>query len=288
MAPAFMYRSLAALVPFFPARLRAKFWLYLRVLGRRRWEEESVAQRVPGGVYVKIHTRLSEGEATRFVGTRTNLPVPIVIDNFLHNNETFLVTTRLPGDPLVSRWSEVTPEVETKLGAQLSRILAPLRALPAPSDAVCGFDGGPVYCGRVRLHASPAGPWQSIADFHAELMHRTGGLTYAVPEGQSEAIDEVVRKAHSRPHRLCLTHNDLGPHNILVDHDFNVTGIVDWEACAWMPEYWCVTRVRCGLRRRTLSLIGSVQGVDEGHILAPIPQRYLVENSYRSFADVRA
>ena len=60
-------------------------------------------------------------------------------------------------------------------------------------------------------------------------------------EGQSEAIHDVVRRAHAGPHRICLTHNDLGPHNILVDDEWNITGIVDWEACAWMPEYWCVT-----------------------------------------------
>ncbi|KAI0765154.1 hypothetical protein C8Q74DRAFT_1032705 [Fomes fomentarius] len=73
-------------------------------------------------------------------------------------------------------------------------------------------------------------------------MRRTGGLTYDMPSGQSEAIHDLIRRAHSRPHRLCLTHNDLAPQNILVGEDYNITGIVDWEAAAWMPEYWELTK----------------------------------------------
>ena len=59
-------------------------------------------------------------------------------------------------------------------------------------------------------------------------------------EVDSEMVHNVIREVHSREYRLCLTHNDLGPHNILVDEHWNITGIVDWESCAWMPEYWCV------------------------------------------------
>ena len=53
-------------------------------------------------------------------------------------------------------------------------------------------------------------------------------------------VHDTIREVHARDYRICLTHNDLGPHNILVDDDWNITGIVDWESCAWMPEYWWV------------------------------------------------
>ena len=245
MAPAFVYRALAIFVHLLPVSLRAKVWNYLAVLGNRRWERESCSQRISGGMYVKRSTvhRLSEGHAIQFVGSRTSLPVPIVVDNFQHEGITYLVTSRLQGHPLMYRWVNMPPEAETKLSAQLSQLLAPLRAIPAPSDAVCAFGGGPVYCARIRFDTvSPAGPWQDVVKFHAELMLRTGGLTEYVPEGQSEVIHDVVRRAHAGSHRVCLTHNDLGPHNILVDDEWNITGIVDWEACGWMPEYWCVPR----------------------------------------------
>ncbi|KNZ79026.1 hypothetical protein J132_06866 [Termitomyces sp. J132] len=152
--------------------------------------------------------RLAEGRITHFVETHTPLPVPIVIDNFTVGENTYLVTSRLPGKPLSMLYPELTPEQECRLSEQLSRILAPLRALSAPSGLT--------------------------------LMVRTGGLE--IPDDEAETVWETITKAHSRPHRLCLTHNDLGPHNVLVDDDWKITGIVDWEAAGWLPEYWELTK----------------------------------------------
>ena len=91
------------------------------------------------------------------------------------------------------------------------------------------------------MDAEPAGPWDSVKAFHEHLLWRAGPLQHFERSTKSpEEIQDVIRRAHARQHRVCLTHNDLGAHNILVDDGFNITGIVDWENCAWMPEYWCV------------------------------------------------
>ena len=98
-----------------------------------------------------------------------------------------------------------------------------------------------MYCERISLGSYPAGPWDSVDDFHKELMLRA--LPLNIPKDvNAEEVNDVIRRAHLRRHRICLTHNDLGPHNVLVDEKWNITGIVDWEASAWMPEYWCVSR----------------------------------------------
>ncbi|KAG6872314.1 hypothetical protein C0995_010965 [Termitomyces sp. Mi166 len=213
--------------------------------GQRRWKPESCAQRIPGGMYMKWGklTRLTEGQVTHFVGTHTPLPVPIVIDNFTVGENTYLVTSRLPGNPLSMMMVGIafTPELERRLSEQLSRILAPLRALPAPSNLICGWNDTPIYCERLSMGSRPAGPFPSVDAFHQTLMVRTGGLKIR-DDKQEYVIRETIRKAHSRPQRLCLTHNDLGPHNILVDDDWNITGIVDWEASGWLPEYWELTK----------------------------------------------
>ncbi|KAI0076148.1 kinase-like protein [Panus rudis PR-1116 ss-1] len=249
MPPAFVYRILSFLVSFLPLRIRAAMWERLRMAGSRRWKGESGAQRIPGGMYLKTdgELRLTEGQALHFVSTHTSLPVPVVVDNFEYEGRIWLVMSRLPGTSLAGVLREVTPEIEQKLSKQLSHIFAPLRALPPPDssrpDRVCGFDGGPVYCARVRFDASPAGPWDSVKAFHEELVRRAGRLlAFEGSEKTPEEMWDIVRRAHSRPHRVCLTHNDLGPHNVLVDDQWNITGIVDWEACAWMPEYWEVTK----------------------------------------------
>ncbi|RDX43495.1 kinase-like protein [Lentinus brumalis] len=252
MVPAFVYRILSFLVSILPIRLRAKMWTHLILAGARKWHGESTAQRVPGGLYIKRNDmlRLSEGQALHFVGTHTSLPVPIVVDNFKYQDNVYLVMSRLPGFSLADVYLDITPEVEQKLSAQLARILAPLRALPPPDPSrpgrVCGFDGGPVHCARIRFGQHPAGPWDSVEAFHANLLHRAGGLN--VPEQPEycpkspEAVHDVIRRAHVKTHRVCLTHNDLGAHNVLIDENWNITGIVDFESCTWMPEYWELTK----------------------------------------------
>ncbi|PIL22947.1 hypothetical protein GSI_15643 [Ganoderma sinense ZZ0214-1] len=186
---------------------------------------------------------LEEGEAIRFVAAHTeSIPVPVVVDNLVYGKRSYLVMSRLPGEQLSWLYPELPLDAEPHLSAQLSRMLTPLRAIPAPaSSAVCSFGGGPVNCWRMTL-SPPLGPWESVAAFHEELMLRAGPLTYIPEDVDSEMVHDVIREVHSREYRLCLTHNDLGPHNILVDDRWNITGIVDWESCAWMPEYWEATK----------------------------------------------
>ncbi|RPD77376.1 hypothetical protein L226DRAFT_544050 [Lentinus tigrinus ALCF2SS1-7] len=211
MAPTFLHRLLSSLVSLLPIHLRAKMWKHLFKLGTHRWEGQSFAQRCPG----------AKARALQFVGTHTPLPVPVVIDNIEYEGSVWLVTSRLPGVSLAEVYRDITPEIERKLSSQLSRILAPLRALPPPDPSrrgrVCGFDGGPVYCARIRFGAPPAGPWDTVEAFHTDLMHRAGEINVPGEQGS-------VRR------------------NILVDDNWNITGIVDWESCAWMPEYWEVTK----------------------------------------------
>ncbi|KAF2772401.1 hypothetical protein EJ03DRAFT_324815 [Teratosphaeria nubilosa] len=35
-----------------------------------------------------------------------------------------------------------------------------------------------------------------------------------------------------------FTHGDMSPRNIMVDERLQITGIVDWEAVGWYPDYW--------------------------------------------------
>ena len=36
----------------------------------------------------------------------------------------------------------------------------------------------------------------------------------------------------------CFTHGDVAPHNIMVDENGRITGVIDWELTGWYPEYW--------------------------------------------------
>ncbi|KAH9855964.1 kinase-like protein [Lenzites betulinus] len=239
MAPRFVYRLLSVVVSALPLRIRRTLWSYLLRAGAERWSVDGVAQRIPGGMFIKHGlTRPVEAQATHFVGTHTSIPVPVVIDCLTVEGRTWIVLSRLPGYNLGDRYFDVTPEVEQHLSSQLSRMLTPLRALPPPNNsAVCGFDQGPIYCARMAFGGPARGPFENVESFHRWLLARAGPLKIPAEE-DAEQIRETIKRAHSRPQRVCLTHNDLGPHNILVDEEWNITGIVDWESCAWMPEYW--------------------------------------------------
>ena len=59
---------------------------------------------------------------------------------------------------------------------------------------------------------------------------------YLYFNGRLHAGDLPFMLPHST--RSVFTHGDLCPRNILVNESLRITGIVDWEAAGWYPEYW--------------------------------------------------
>ncbi|EPQ50385.1 hypothetical protein GLOTRDRAFT_82325 [Gloeophyllum trabeum ATCC 11539] len=114
--------------------------------------------------------------------------------------------------------------------------LEQLRAIgPSPyGDSVCGFLGGPFYSYRI-LHDRPVGPFASQEDFHAQWFN-------TLPEEADAEIRALASRLRSQKrYRICLTHGDISPNNILVDEAYRPVGLVDFGCAAWMPEYWELT-----------------------------------------------
>lgn len=93
------HRILSLLMRTMPLRVRFWFWSYLRRRGKEIWAHEDGAQRIEGGMYIKMTPRVlpMECHATHFVCTHTNIPVPVVVDNVTVDGATILVLSRLPG-----------------------------------------------------------------------------------------------------------------------------------------------------------------------------------------------
>lgn len=242
-----IYRILSTIIAVLPKRLRFRLWTHLHHRGRRIWHPEGRAQRIEGNMYIKLSSlvRPSEGQVMQFVRRCTNngIPVPIVVDNVTIDGVTALVLSRLPGRTVIEVRDtlKMDERYSHKLSGQLTSLLFQLRSIPPPSESVCGFGGNsntPVHCERIAMDAKPRGPWPSVSDFHHYLVTRA---RLDIPPSKADIVLAQIRLSHSRQHRVCLTHNDLGPQNVLVDDEFNVTGLIDWEAAAWMPEYWLVS-----------------------------------------------
>jgi len=129
----------------------------------------------------------------------------------------------------------------------LVRILTLMRRFASPwGDAVCGIDGGPVHGPLVP--AGPLPPSVNEAAFYEAFQHHG---QFTPTDASSRESLAVAKRFFALPrHAIVFTHGDLNPQNILVDANGRVTGIVDWEAAAWLPSYWEVSITAVFPKRR--------------------------------------
>lgn len=184
-----------------------------------------------------------------FVRERTTIPVPTVLDHLPGSwgkaaqagTPWFTLMTALPGRPLFqhgqpTRLGLCTEEQRKKMARVLSGWLDQLRSIRPPHPQnVSGFLGGPLLAYRIDMYRR-VGPFNSPAEFHAQE------FCTVYPECSkskwNERVERLVKERPTKEYRICLTHGDILPHNILADEDFNLTGLIDWETAGWMPEYW--------------------------------------------------
>jgi hypothetical protein len=92
-------------------------------------------------------------------------------------------------------------------------------------------------------------PCETPQEFHEYL------LAPARNSFASEAVNEEnLRKARKlqslqRP-GVKFTHGDIKHHNILVDEEGHMTGLLDWESAGWYPEFWEYTQ-HCDFCQKT-------------------------------------
>ncbi|KAI5825903.1 kinase-like protein [Schizophyllum commune Tattone D] len=190
---------------------------------------------LPLNVFLK-HTHY-EYEATvlRYVAQHTSIPVPIVIDTLHLGEDHFLIVmSEIPGNDLDSTFRDMTEEQTAHVVRQLSGLLAQIRALPPPQPGVCALGGGEIRDNRLSFSMKPWGPFSAVPEFHDYLIQRSE-LRLDECEHPAEVLS-VIGKSHSKTHRVCFTHNDFHPGNIMVDDEFNVTGLVDWEMSRGCPN----------------------------------------------------
>lgn len=202
--------------------------------------------RLPFGFYIKNGDRqlLAEALATQYVFNNTSIPVPEVLDYIEGDGNfgTMFVMTQVPGRPIpqmgVGDLNLISQEQLATFSDTIRDWLSQLRRLPPPSgNAICGFLGGEFHSYRIKCD-NAVGPFESQDAFHAQYFCE---LRMKVDDPNYERITALSRAMRQKRYRLCLTHGDLSPNNILVDENYKPSGLVDWQCAAWMPEYWELT-----------------------------------------------
>ncbi|KZT55690.1 hypothetical protein CALCODRAFT_424070, partial [Calocera cornea HHB12733] len=138
-----------------------------------------------------------------------------------------LVMTRLEGDPIADRLPKLGHAELDELSTQLATVLQQVRRIPVPGNGVCGFGGRP--CRSYQMSFSVFGPFASLKGFNDWMYERTKWR---------RSSDGTYPPSRNEHERLILSHGDLTPHNILIDKEGRLTGVIDWECAGWMPAHW--------------------------------------------------
>ena len=189
----------------------------------------------------KKHTgtdsNIMEGLATHFVSMNTSIPVPTILDIAKDHNGTLFLMTRVPGTPVSDidgGLNVASPEQLSVFTNTMRDWFTQLQSLRPPGDgSICGLLGGDFWSYRITFNYR-VGPFESQDIFHEKMF-------CTLPPDADSAIVVLAQSVRQRRYRMCFTHGDLSPNNILVDDQFRPVGLVDWHCAAWMPEYWDFT-----------------------------------------------
>jgi len=192
--------------------------------------------RLPFGLYAKYGPFVPAAEpfATQYVSLNTTIPTPTVLDICKDSDGIFFLMTKVPGRSFSAdgvTLHSMTDEQVFVFGETLRGWFAQLRALPPPSDGrVSGFMGASFRCARVDLFGH-IDPFESVDAFHEQFF-------CTLPSISDATMQSLATRTRAKKYRLCFSHCDIRPQNILVDDNQRPVGLIDWDSAAWMPEYW--------------------------------------------------
>ncbi|KAG4274870.1 hypothetical protein FPRO04_08878 [Fusarium proliferatum] len=235
-------RPIMLLWRFLPSKIRIVAYDLLRKLGSCFYgkDEDAQVQRVPFGLYLKCNsnsdTLRNEYNALKVLEEKTSITVPRVFDIVSQNNDeddlSYLLMSRVPGTSLAICRDALSDQDYANLSIQLKECVSQMRDIPKPANhdmAICNTLGEACRDPRIR-DWSPIGPFPDEASFSQSLRFS----------------DEPSRRGH----KICFTHGDLNPRNIMVERISNsaevrgwrLSGIIDWETAGYYPEYWDYTK----------------------------------------------
>jgi hypothetical protein len=154
---------------------------------------------------------------------------------------------KLPGKSL--GWSLTTPEQRKKIISQLANIYVELRAFPfdlmgsldQPGSDHVGPFARESLTDYMDSQMRPLGPFASREEYIVSSIRLTLDLIIRGEAYSDRAIDAFLIHrflldaasqnvpAKAEPNQFYLKHADDKGDHILVDDDYNITGVIDWE-----------------------------------------------------------
>ena len=206
--------------------------------GKKIWEFAGRAVVDIGeGVIIKVGDDLDPDEAgsLRFLEAHApTLPAPRCMGLLSIGRHSLLFMTRIPGDPLESRWTGLSAQSKVDIQQSLDKTISVLRSLDKPEGQPFGSSSGRCRDTR-RSNRYTELPVHDEATFNRFLL---SSPQPRISSGYKAWIESMLRTNH----RIVFTHGDLHPRNIMVadsqDGGIILSGLLDWEASGFYPEYW--------------------------------------------------
>ncbi|KAF9793248.1 kinase-like protein [Thelephora terrestris] len=207
-------------------------------VGKKIWELAGRAVFDLGeGVVVKAGDDLHPDEASsmRFLENHApTLPAPRCMGFLTIGRRSLLFMTKIPGDTLQNRWSTLSAQAKLGIQQSLSEAISVLRNIEKPEGQPFGSLSGRCTDTRISDRYTDS-PVHDEATFNQFLLTSSRSR---VSNGYKGWIASMLRTNH----RIVFTHGDFHPRNIMVvdsqDGGISLSGIIDWEASGFYPEYW--------------------------------------------------
>ncbi|KAG9258928.1 uncharacterized protein F5Z01DRAFT_641794 [Emericellopsis atlantica] len=189
--------------------------------------------------------------ATLMFLEKTNVPAPKVYDFELEHSANavgvgFILMEKLPGNSL--RWSLTTPQQREKVIDQLANTFIELHKYPfpllgsldTPGDSQIASFARESLTDYVESKMRSFGPFSTSKEYHLSELRHVLDLILRGEMYSQQAVDAYLIHRFlvdlvplvvdsEENHEFFLTHADDKGDHILVDEQFNITGIIDWE-----------------------------------------------------------
>ena len=201
---------------------------------------------------LRAYIMRSEVATLQFL-SKTKVPAPKVFDYNLDEKNPigvgYILTEKMPGQSL--RWSLLSMEQRKKVMSQLADIYIELQgysfdlmgSLDHPGTERVGSFARESLTDYKDSHMLPLGPFASSREYHLASIQLTIDLimreecftpravdAYLIHRFLLDSVSEkCLIPSRGDDGRFYLKHADSKGDHILVDDEFNITGIVDWE-----------------------------------------------------------
>lgn len=179
----------------------------------------------------------SEAAAMVLVQQQTDVPIPSLINSEFDSKleQGWLWMSIIPGRTLDLVWEKLNDATKRRLCSTIWTMIAKIREIKRPTKCKglfqCAADGSTTDDPLLKdLRKTPI-PILHDNALRARIYERY--MFYAGRRYAKELPDMLPRSSAS-----VFTHADISPRNIMVDGNFRITGIIDWEAAGWYPDYW--------------------------------------------------